>query len=211
MRALLEIYDRRGQRSGFPNRLRGVRGRAFGVFGIVQGRKSIIARLMPLAASLLVIVADRFSKTYIQHSMSIFDSISVIPGWLRMVHAENPGAAFGMLAEGNPVLRSAVLIGVSTLVLIFIASALWSRASSFVAPAARLGLSLVLGGAIGNLYDRVVYGTVTDFIEVYHGAWSFPAFNVADSAITIGAILLLIDLLRPRRKHLEENAEFAHK
>ena len=65
---------------------------------------------------------------------------------------------------------------------------------------------MILGGALGNLYDRVVHGTVTDFIEVYRGGWSFPAFNVADSAITVGAGLLLIDLLRPRRqvKHASE-------
>ena len=58
----------------------------------------------------------------------------------------------------------------------------------------RVGSGLILGGAAGNLYDRIVHGTVTDFIEVYHGSWSFPAFNVADSAITVGAILLLLDL-----------------
>lgn len=166
---------------------------------------------MPFAASGLVIIADRLSKAFVQHSMSIFDSVSVIPGLLRIVHTENPGAAFGVLAEGNPFLRSAVLIGVSTLVLIFVATALWSRASSFTATTARLGLSLILGGAIGNLYDRIIHGAVTDFVEVYHGAWSFPAFNVADSAISIGAVLLLIELLRPHRKHFEGNAGFAHK
>ena len=166
---------------------------------------------MPIATSLLVVLADRLSKAYIQHSTSLFDSSSIIPGWLRIVHTENPGAAFGVLAEGNAFLRSAVLIGVSMVVLIFVASALWSRGTAFTAAATRLGLSLVLGGAIGNLYDRIFHGTVTDFIEVYHGTWSFPAFNVADSAITVGAILLLIDLLRPRRKQVEENASFAHK
>jgi signal peptidase II len=73
-----------------------------------------------------------------------------------------------------------------------------------------MGLSLVLGGAVGNLYDRIVHGTVTDFIEVYHGTWSFPAFNVADSAITVGAILLLIDLLRARRREVPEQTRLVH-
>jgi signal peptidase II len=158
---------------------------------------------MPLIFTLLVITGDRLSKLAIQHNMSGFDTVPVIPGWLRIIHTENPGAAFGMLAEGNPFLRSAVLIGVSALVLIFVASALWGRSNSFSAPLTRLGLALILGGAIGNLYDRVAHGTVTDFIEVFHGTWSFPAFNVADSAITIGAAFLLLDMLRPKRKSVE--------
>jgi signal peptidase II len=164
----------------------------------------------PWAASLLVILADRLSKFFIQHSISTFDTISLVAGWLRIVHTENPGAAFGVLAEGNPLLRNTVLIGVSAAVLIFVAVALWGRNGSFTSPLTRFGLSLILGGAIGNLYDRVRYGAVTDFIEVYHGTWSFPAFNVADSAITAGAVLLMIDLLRSRRK-VEQQPTFAHK
>jgi signal peptidase II len=166
---------------------------------------------MPFVIASLVILADRISKLSIHRSLSLFDSIPVIPGWLRIVHTENPGAAFGFLAEGNPYLRSAVLVGVSAVVLVFVASALWGRGSSFTAISARVGLSLVLGGATGNLYDRIVHGTVTDFVEVYHGSWSFAAFNVADSAITIGAILLLMELLFDRQKRVEERAGFAQK
>ena len=156
-------------------------------------------RWLPFLLSLVIIVADRWSKIRIKHSMSVFDSISVIPGWLRIIHTENPGAAFGILAEGNHWLRSGILIGVSTLVLLFVIAALWGSRSGFQSPLARAALALVLGGAAGNLYDRIVHGAVTDFIEVYHGSWSFPAFNVADSAITVGAILLLIELFQPRR------------
>jgi signal peptidase II len=174
-------------------------------------RTGNLNRVLPLVAALLVIAGDRLSKLLIQHSMNAFDAIPIIPRWLRIIHAENPGAAFGVLAEGNPIFRSAVLIGVSSLVLIFVASALWNRGSSFQAAPTRFGLSLILGGAVGNLYDRIVHGTVTDFIEVYHGTWSFPAFNVADSAITVGAAFLLIDLLKPRRKQTGERPEFAHK
>jgi signal peptidase II len=166
---------------------------------------------MPFAVASLIIVADRISKISIHGTLGLFDSVSVIPDWLRIVHTENPGAAFGFLAEGNPYLRSAVLVGISGIVLVFVASALWGRGSSFTAIGGRLGLSLVLGGAAGNLYDRIAHGTVTDFIEVYHGTWSFPAFNVADSAITIGAILLLIELLLPHQKRAGERAGFAHK
>jgi signal peptidase II len=177
----------------------------------VSNQQTSSVRLIPLLIASLVILADRISKTAIHQSLSLFDSISVIPGWLRIVHTENPGAAFGFLAEGNPYLRSAVLVGISTVVLVFVASALWGRGSSFTGTGARLGLSFVLGGAVGNLYDRIAHGTVTDFIEAYHGLWSFPAFNVADSAITVGAILLLMDLLLHRQKQPEERPDFAHK
>ncbi len=182
-----------------------------GVSDLVLLERSIASRFFPIGVALLIVVADRISKLAIARSMMPFDTVNIISGWLRIVHTENPGAAFGVLAQGNPILRGAVLIGVSAIVLVFVASALWSRGSSFSGMAARLGLSLILGGAIGNLYDRVAHGTVTDFIEVYHGSWSFPAFNVADSAITVGAVLLLADLLRPRHKHAEEPSSFAHK
>ena len=161
---------------------------------------------MPAIVALAIAIADRITKIEIRDRLTNFDAISIIPGWLRIVHTENAGAAFGVLADGDPILRSIILIGVSAGVLIFVAWALWSRDGVFSTVLTRCGLALVLGGALGNLYDRILRGTVTDFIEVYHGAWSFPAFNVADSAITVGAGLLLIDLLRPRRqvKHVSE-------
>jgi signal peptidase II len=105
-----------------------------------------------------------------------------------------------MLADGNPVIRSVILVGVSVVVLVFVVSTLLKRSSSLGETLTRVALGFILGGALGNLYGRVVLGTVTDFLEVYHGNWTFPAFNVADSAITVGAVLLLIDLLRPAHK-----------
>jgi signal peptidase II len=97
-------------------------------------------------------------------------------------------------------------------VLLLVASALWSRRSTLTSVATRIGLASILGGAIGNLYDRILRGTVTDFIEVYHGTWTFPAFNVADSAITIGAILVLLEMFWPKRKAItQKSPDFAHK
>lgn len=161
----------------------------------------------PLLVAALVVLGDRLSKAAVAHSIGFFDSVSIIPGWLRLIHTENSGAAFGVLSEGtHPLIRSALLIGVSGLVLIYVAFALWSGASRYASSVTRVALALILGGAIGNLYGRIVHGAVTDFIEIYHHAWSFPAFNVADSAITVGAILLLFDLLRPRRKHDQTTA-----
>jgi signal peptidase II len=177
----------------------------------VTRRSQSSSQIVPVLIALAVIVADRTTKLAIQGSLNFFDNISVIPGWLRIIHTENPGAAFGVLADGNPWLRSGILIGVSGLVLVFVASALFGRRSAFTGVTARFALSLILGGALGNLYDRIVHGTVTDFIEVYHGTWAFPAFNVADSAITVGAIFLLLDLLRPHRRPIPQHTEMARK
>ncbi len=177
---------------------------------MTESRKTAV-RLAPIVVSLLVILADRISKMWIQRSLGVFDSVSLVAGCLRIVHTENPGAAFGFMAQGTPILRTAVLVGVSALVLVFVASALWGQRSTFTGAGARLGLAFILGGAAGNLYDRIAHGTVTDFIEVYHGTWSFPAFNIADSAITVGAILLVIDLLCHGQSRVEEPAGLARK
>lgn len=168
-------------------------------------------RFAPFLVSLLIVLADRWSKISVQHSLNAFDTIGIIPGWVRLIHTENPGAAFGILAEGNRWVRGGILIGVSALVLGFVTAALWRRATSFTGSLARIALALILGGAVGNLYDRIVHGTVTDFLEVYRGAWSFPAFNVADSAITIGAALLLFELARPKSQSTRQAARLGQK
>ena len=162
-------------------------------------------RVMALVVALLIVISDRLTKVSIQHSMNAYENIPVIPGLLRIVHTENAGAAFGMLAEGNAWLRGVVLIGVSSVVMIFVATSLWSKSSAYNSLPSRFGLGLILGGAIGNLVDRISRGTVTDFIEVYHGTWSFPAFNVADSAITLGAILIIAEMLFTRRKAVTQH------
>ncbi len=148
----------------------------------------------------MIVLLDRITKMIARSSLSSYVGVPVIPGFLRLVHTENPGAAFSFLSEGNPFLRGFVLVGVSSAVLIFVATALWKNQPGYSTPLIRTGLAFVLGGATGNLFDRVLRGTVTDFIEVYHGGWSFPVFNVADSAITIGATLLLFDMLILHRK-----------
>jgi signal peptidase II len=152
-------------------------------------------RYAPFLLALFVALLDRVTKVMARNSLSAYIGMPVIPGFLRLVHTENPGAAFSFLSEGNPIVRSFVLIGVSGIVLCAVVTALWKNGPTVSTPLIRTGLAFILGGAAGNLYDRVVFGTVTDFIEVYHGNWSFPVFNVADSAITVGATLLLLDML----------------
>lgn len=160
----------------------------------------LTTRYGPFLLAFLVALLDRLTKIAARESLNAYIGIPVVPGFLRLIHTENPGAAFSFLSEGNPILRGFVLIGVSTVVLFFVAKALWKHHPGFSGPLVRGGLSLILGGAAGNLYDRVLRGTVTDFIEVYHGAWTFPVFNVADSSITVGATLLILDMLLLRRR-----------
>ncbi len=160
------------------------------------------SRLLPLAISLPVFVLDRITKVWIENNVSAFDSFNVIPGFFDIVHTKNRGAAFGMFAESESPLRTFLLIGVSVAVLIFITVALLrpSKAGGATTPLTQYGLSLVMGGALGNIYDRIVHGMVTDFLEFYLSDYRFAAFNIADSAITIGAGLLILDMLRTRNQ-----------
>ncbi|MBI1897207.1 MAG: signal peptidase II [Acidobacteria bacterium] len=148
-----------------------------------------------------VFVLDRVTKVLIERSVSAWESLHIIPGFFDIVHTKNRGAAFGMFADGSSELRTILLIGVSLAVLLFVALLLFRPARGVVATRLTLvGLSLVLGGALGNLYDRILNGMVTDFLEFYVGEYRFAAFNVADSAITTGAALLILDMWRSRRR-----------
>jgi signal peptidase II len=157
-------------------------------------------RARTAAIIVAVVVLDRLTKLYIRAAFSPTDLHPVIPRVFNIVHIENPGAAFGMLSDSPGQWRGIFLVGVSLAVMSAIAVILWRprRAGLHDTVLLRTGLALVFGGALGNLWDRVFAGTVTDFLQVFIGSYEFPAFNAADSAITIGAGLLLIDLWRTR-------------
>lgn len=161
----------------------------------------MLPRQITFGLALLIFVLDRLSKIYIETHVSVMDTYPVIPGFFNIVHTQNRGAAFGMFAESGGPVRALMLVAVSILVLGFVSVSLWSPVRTGFVPSRLLsiGLSLVLGGALGNVYDRVIKGSVTDFLQVFFGSYEFPSFNVADSAITIGAALLAIDLWRGRR------------
>jgi signal peptidase II len=158
-------------------------------------------RFVPFLIAAVVVLLDRVSKAAIKAHIGAYDTITIIPGLFNIVHTENPGIAFGMLANATGPWRDVLLIGFSAAVLIAI-SVMLLRPSSLHDAVLRAALGFILGGAFGNLYDRIVNSTVTDFVEVHAGQHYFPAFNVADSAITIGAGLLLLDMWRAKERKI---------
>jgi signal peptidase II len=140
-----------------------------------------------------VVALDRLSKLAIERNLSLHDSISLIPGFFRLTHVENRGAAFGLFADSPSEWKIAGLVLFSLIALVIVATLLWKNSHSMTTTG--VGLSLILGGAIGNLWDRLVSGHVVDFLLFYVGQYQWPAFNVADSAIVIGAGLLVFEIL----------------
>jgi signal peptidase II len=144
-----------------------------------------------------VVVLDQLTKWLVVSGIPLYDSVVVIPGWLDLVHIHNRGVAFGFMNDVEHPFRS-----VATTALAFAALGgiiYYARHLGAHERWARLGLSLVLGGAVGNLIDRARQGYVVDFVDAYWGDWHFWAFNVADAAISVGAFLIVIELLLPNR------------
>lgn len=157
------------------------------------------SRLRSIAIIAGVVLIDRVSKIYIRENFASWDTTVVIPGFFNIVHAENPGAAFGFLSESHSELRGIFLVGVSLAVMAIIGTMLF-RPSVHKSNLLETALALVFGGAAGNMWDRLMRGSVTDFLQFFFGSYEFPSFNAADSAITIGACLLVLDLWIHRRK-----------
>lgn len=139
--------------------------------------------------SLLAVVLDQGSKLAITSSMELYQSIPVIP-FFNLTYVHNKGAAFSFLSEAGGWQRW-LFAGLALVISCVIA--VWLARLKQHETLLALALSLVLGGAIGNLIDRLAYGYVIDFLDVYYQTWHWPAFNVADSAITLGVILMLAE------------------
>lgn len=156
-------------------------------------RQSKLGQLVWLWLSALVIVLDQASKHWFEHNLSLYEQIAVIPDLFSWTLAYNKGAAFSFLAEQGGWQRwFFALVAAAASAVIFI----WMKRLKSHERWLGIALALVLGGALGNLYDRVVLGHVVDFILVHwQDRWFFPAFNIADSAITVGAGMLILDML----------------
>ena len=140
-----------------------------------------------------IVVADQITKSLVLAHMPLYDSIPLIPGFFNLTHIRNPGGAFGFLANHSSSLRSIVFLLVSLLAagLIFWFYLKTPPSHSMLAA----GFALIFGGAIGNLIDRIRFGEVIDFLDFYIGNLHWPAFNIADSAISVGVVIFLFHLL----------------
>jgi signal peptidase II len=155
------------------------------------------SRLRWLILTLVVVFLDRLSKAAVEAKTLEGWRHELVHDFIYLVHSKNPGIAFSIFADSNSHLVRYLLIAGSLVVIAIIA---WYLvAADGVSSRAAAGLALLLGGATGNLTYRILHGAVTDFFEVLFGSYHYPAFNVADSAITIGAILILLDLVFPAR------------
>jgi signal peptidase II len=155
-------------------------------------------RWLWLAAA--VVALDQLTKALVVNFFMRGDELPVT-GFFRLVLAYNPGAAFSFLA-GAPGWQRWFFTGIATIASVLLIWMLKRGGSRMLCA----GVALILGGALGNLWDRIAIGKVVDFLLFHYGAWSWPAFNVADSAITVGAALLILDSFRQRRPGLPASA-----
>jgi signal peptidase II len=146
-----------------------------------------------------VVGLDQVTKAWVVHALPLYDSIAVIPGLLNLTHVQNPGGAFGFLAGEQGAVRRVIFLGASALAIVLIF--LYYRQTPRGYPWLTAALALIMGGAVGNLVDRLRLGRVIDFIDAYLGNLHWPAFNVADSAITIGMTIVVYHLLFKKMPH----------
>lgn len=161
-------------------------------------KRSSFARLWLFGLAALIVIADRISKNWVASHIELGNTVTVIPGVFRISHVMNSGAAFSLFEfSKRPALVRESLIGFSVLAAIVIVVFLLKMGRRVTGTT--VALAMILGGAIGNVYDRIQYGMVIDFLEVHIivGSWNYhwPDFNIADSAIVIGGILLFLDAL----------------
>jgi signal peptidase II len=151
-----------------------------------------------VSVPLTVVALDQATKFWVGTRMELFESIPVIPGFFSITYVRNPGAAFGMFSQAHDLWRMSLLVGVS-LVAVALLTLFFLR-SPHAERVSRLAAVLVMGGALGNLIDRLRFGEVIDFLDLFVGRLHWPAFNVADSAITIGIGLFVVSAWRERRE-----------
>jgi signal peptidase II len=150
---------------------------------------------LALSLSLTVFVLDRWTKYMVETTLSFTDTKTVIPHFFDIVRSQNPGVAFGLFAQSDLKFRAVILIGFSVLAIVVL-GVLLTRIRRWDRPTG-LGVALIFGGALGNVYDRLHAGTVTDFLDFYIRSHHWYTFNLADTAICTGAGLLILSMLRP--------------
>ncbi len=160
------------------------------------------ARTFHFLLALIVILLDRWSKRLVAAHIAMYRHIQVIPGFFRLTHTENTGAAFSLFADSPAHWKTGLLIGFSVLAMVIVSALLWKQERPLTITG--IALSLILGGAVGNLWDRIASGRVVDFLLFYVKQYQWPVFNLADSAIVVGASLLVLEILFGRSHPAEQ-------
>jgi signal peptidase II len=158
------------------------------------------SRQADLWIALAVIVVDQMVKAIVRREIALNESITVIPGFFDLTRVHNTGTAFGFMNTTDFPFKTVILAAIAIGALA--ALAMYAATLPASQRLARIGLALILGGAAGNLIDRVSEGYVVDFVDLYWSGWHFWAFNVADAAITVGVTLMILDLLGAGSRHV---------
>ena len=165
----------------------------------------LVRRLGYLTVILMILVVDQATKWLVARSLDLHEYRPLVDGLLSLSHVRNRGAAFGILSDADLPYQAILFAGLSLAALLAIAVYAWRLPATAQLP--QLALALILGGALGNLIDRLRLGYVVDFVHVYWREHQWPDFNAADSAITIGVTLLVLDILRSPRAETLGKAE----
>ena len=150
-------------------------------------------RKLNVILPLLIVAADQLTKAIVRAKLPLHESVTVIPGLMDFTHVRNTGAAFGFLDAVDFPFKTVVIALIATAALVGVG--MYAASLAHHQLVARVGLALIIGGAAGNLLDRIAAGSVVDFVDVYWNSYHFWAFNVADSAITVGVAIMIIDML----------------
>jgi signal peptidase II len=151
------------------------------------------ARTIHFLLALLIVLLDRWTKRLVAARIAMYKQIPIIPGFFRLTHTENTGAAFSLFADSPSHWKTVLLIGFSFVAMVIVSVLLWKQTRALTITG--VALAFILGGAVGNLWDRVASGRVVDFLLFYVKQYQWPVFNLADSAIVVGAALLVIEIL----------------
>jgi len=160
------------------------------------------ARTFHFLLALIVILFDRWTKRLVAAHIAMYRHIQIIPGFFRLTHTENTGAAFSLFADSPAHWKTGLLIGFSVLAMVIVSVLLWKQERPLTITG--IALSLILGGAVGNLWDRIASGRVVDFLLFYVKQYQWPVFNLADSAIVVGAGLLVLEILFGRSQPADQ-------
>lgn len=151
------------------------------------------------AVAALVIIIDQISKYAVQHMLAMHDYIEIIPGLFNLTYVQNPGAAFGIFGETAGILRLVILIGISIFALAMLLFMYQKTEGRYTLT--HSGIAMIIGGAVGNLIDRIRLSWVMDFLDFYWNGHHWPAFNIADAAITLGTVILMFNILFSKNRN----------